>query len=161
MNKKRLQELLDYNKNTGEFRWKIKKSRNIKIGDIAGYINELRYRKIMIDEKFYLAHRLAWLYVYGKFPKNEIDHINHKRDDNRINNLRDVTHLENHKNTSIQKSNTSGISGVHWYKLVGRWAASIKVNGEFKHLGHFKNIKDAKRARDKAKAKYGYHLNHA
>ena len=160
MNQRRLKELLSYDKNTGIFRWKVRKAYKIKIGDIAGNLRKDGYKRVMIDEKLYSAHRLAWLYVYGEFPKHEIDHINHNKGDNRISNLRDVTRGENRKNLANQRHNTSGTTGVAWYKPYKKWVARIRVNGKQKHLGYFDNINEAKIARQKAKIKYGFHINH-
>lgn len=161
MIQKRLKEVLIYDKKTGIFRWKVRKSKNIKIGDIAGHIRKDKYIYIRIKPKLYKAHRLAWLYVFGKFPKYEIDHINQIRNDNKIKNLRIVTRKENCKNRAIHKNNTSGISGVSWCNKEKKWRANIMGKGIYKSLGYFTNKKNAKRARKKAKIKYGYHPNHA
>jgi len=77
----------------------------LKTGTIAGTIKTDLYRSIVIDRKSYCAHRLIWLYVYGKFPDNYIDHINHDRSDNRIENLRDVTISENNRNRKTFPNN--------------------------------------------------------
>ena len=86
-----LKELLDYNPETGLFTWNV--YNNIKNKTTAGTFND-GYIQIKIKQKIYQAHRLAWLYVYGEWPKGQIDHINGIRDDNRIENLRDVTNRE-------------------------------------------------------------------
>lgn len=160
MNQKRLKEVLNYDPKTGIFRWKIHRMYNARAGDIAGSMHNGGYRSIGIDNKMYLVHRLAWLYVHGHFPK-EIDHINHDKRDNRIDNLRNVTHLENGRNMSITKNNTSGIPGVYWCKKSKKWKAHIQFDGEYKYLGLFDDINLAKQVREKAKKKYNYHPNHA
>ena len=101
-----------------------------------------------------------WLYVTGKFPKNEIDHINHIKDDNRWDNLRDVAHSTNGKNQSMQVSNTSGVRGVYWYKNNQRWVANITVDGEKIHLGSYVQHHEAVNARKNAEVLYGFHTNH-
>jgi len=159
LTQEKLKQLLDYDSDTGIFRWRVRKAQCVKIGTLAGYKSKKGYRLIGVDGKYHYTHRLAWLYVYGEFPKNEIDHINHITDDNRISNLRSVTHSENGRNQSVQKNNTSGIMGVHKWKK--KWVAKIQVDGKYKHLGYFENIKDAKKARERAKIRYGYHPNHA
>lgn len=157
----KLKELLNYDPDTGIFTWKVRKAHRVKIGDIAGVVNkDSGYRQIRIDERLYLAHRLAWLYVHGEFPKNETDHINHKRDDNRICNLRDVTQVENFQNKTMNKANKSGFNGILWVEKDKRWCVQIGFNGRTKYLGYFKDIEDAIQCRKEANIKHGYHPNH-
>ena len=91
---KRLQEILDYDQETGIFTWKINQCGARKKGQIAGTKNKNGYIVIR-HKKLYYAHRLAWLYVHGIFPDSVIDHINRNKSDNRINNLRSVSHADN------------------------------------------------------------------
>ncbi len=162
MTQDKLKEILNYDEETGIFKWKISNQSSIKVGDIAGHLSKkVGYTIIGIDNEVYPAHRLAWLYVCGQLPKNEIDHINHIKDDNRICNLREVTHTENSRNQKMRKDNKSGATGVYWYEPLKKWQASIRVNNILIHLGYFKNIKDAVKARNKAKIKYGFHKNHS
>jgi hypothetical protein len=87
----RLKELIDYSSETGTFRFNIARSNRIKVGQVAGSVNSGNskgYRQIRIDGRLYLAHRLAWLFVYGAWPNGDLDHKNRIRDDNRIKNLR-------------------------------------------------------------------------
>lgn len=101
-----LKNLFTYDQNTGLFKRKIALG-NASSGSIAGSIHHRGYRYIAINKKDYAAHRLAWLYVYGKWPDNFIDHINGKTDDNRIENLRDVSQKENMKNTKYHRKQKS------------------------------------------------------
>lgn len=156
---KRLKEVLDYNKDTGIFTW-ILRRQGVKLGKIAGYKQKIGYVVISVDQKDYKAHRLAWLYIYGHFPKYQIDHINQKKDDNRICNLRDVTVLENGRNRKISNNNTSRIQGVSWNKGSNKWQAGIMINQKAYNLGTFKNKEDAIKARKEAEIKYGFHKNH-
>lgn len=158
MKQKELKKILSYDKETGVFTWKINISRKVRKGDIAGMVNSEGYRRIGIKGKSYLSHRLAWLYEYGHFPKNETDHINHYKTDNKICNLRDVTGQENQKNELLTKRNTSGTVGVGRFK--SKWYARIGVNRKTISLGYFKDIKDAIRIRKNAEITYGFHLNH-
>ena len=112
----------------------------------------------VLGEKRY-AHRVIWAMVHGEWP-DHIDHINHNKSDNRISNLRSVTHQENHMNRSIGKSNTSGHVGVVWHKKSNKWGAKIVVNGKSKHLGLFTDISDAIAVRAAANIEYNYHENH-
>ena len=84
LTQERLKELYSYNPETGEFTHLLSWGKR-KRGDVAGYVHPTkRYRYIRIEGKSYFAHRLAWLYVYGKWPEDQIDHIDGVRDNNRI-----------------------------------------------------------------------------
>jgi len=110
-------EVLKYNPETGFLYWRADRGENIKAGDMAGRLNKaLRYIIIYINSKPYYAHRLAWLMHYGKWPAEQIDHINHSRSDNRIKNLREASNQENNKNSPIRSTNKSGVTG----ELAGR-----------------------------------------
>tara|TARA_B100001057_G_scaffold162519_2_gene163172 strand:- start:527 stop:1012 length:486 start_codon:yes stop_codon:yes gene_type:complete len=159
MTQEYLKSLLDYNPETGKLIWKVTRG-SIKSGSEAGSTNCLGYRLIGIDGKRYLGHRLAWLWYYGRWPENEIDHINHNPNDNRIKNLRELSHKQNMKNQSLYRNNTSGHAGVHWIRRDKRWLAQIQVNGKKINLGYFKEKEDAVKARKEAEAKYKFHQNH-
>ena len=156
----RLKELLEYDAGSGLFTWKKDMAAHVHAGDIAGNMDGKGYWMVTVDGKGRLAHRLAWLYVYGEWPDGEIDHINHQITDNRIDNLRVVTRRGNMMNRAIGSNNTSGHMGVMWKTDKKRWKAYIHVNGKQKHLGYFKDIKDAIIARQAAIIEYGYHENH-
>jgi hypothetical protein len=91
-----LQELLEYDRVTGKFKW-IKARTGVTVGSEAGTVRKDGYRQITVNRVIYFAHRLAWLYTYGVWPKDQLDHINADRDDNRIENLQECTHKENHR----------------------------------------------------------------
>ena len=90
----------------------------------------------------------------------QVDHINHDRTDNRIENLRLVNANENGKNQKASVRNKSGVVGVSWKKSKNKWHSQIMVNGKQIHLGFFDNIDEAKKARIDAERKYGFHENH-
>jgi hypothetical protein len=102
----RLKELLIYDPDTGIFRRRIACGIAVA-GSTPGNINAMGYLDISIGCKRYYAHRLAWLYVYGEWPSLEIDHINCDRLDNRISNLRDVTHHQNMNNLRFHREGTA------------------------------------------------------
>jgi hypothetical protein len=154
-----LKETLHYCPNTGIFTWIINKSGTAK-GTTAGYKTSEGYSCITINYKPYRSHRLAWLYTHGEFPKDQIDHINGVKDDNRIENLRDVDGFINHKNKKLFKSNKSGITGVCWDKASNKWAVRISPNRVRISLGYFDNIFDAAAASISARNRYGFHENH-
>ena len=139
----RLKELLHYEEATGVFTWKVDKAGK-KAGDIAGHVCKRDgYRLIGLDMKLYFAHRLAWLYTHGVWPKQQLDHINRVRHDNRIANLRQATNAQNCQNTSLRRDNTSGVKGVHWYARRNKWQVYINKNGKRSFLGYFSDKTDA------------------
>lgn len=160
-----LKTIMHYCPDTGEFSWlKNNNSNSIKIGDKVGFVKKTRtgniYMSTSIHQSEYLLHRLAWLYITGEFPKNNIDHINGCGTDNRFINLRDVDQSENNRNKKLFVTNSSGISGVVWVRRINKWFAGIHVNSKQKSLGYFDNIFDAACARKIAESLHGYHVNH-
>ena len=143
MNQNDLKELFSYNPETGEFIRLKSVAKRAKVGDKAGSINRDGYIYITINYKKFLIHRLAWLYVYGEFPENEIDHINGNPSDNRIGNLRSATRCENMNNVGKHTNNTSGYKGVSWSKEVKKWEAKIAVNKKRINLGYFDKLESA------------------
>ena len=132
----RLQELLNYNPKTGIFTRRKRKEHNLKRhnGKQAGCINNQGYVSIGIDYKYYAGHRLAWLYVHGYLPEDEVDHINRVKDDNRMTNLRVINHQCNSKNSGNMSNNRSGVNGAHWNNKKKRWVSSIRVSTILYHL---------------------------
>lgn len=155
-----LGSVLDYNSGTGVFTWKISPSNNVKIGDVAGSMDKRGYIRISINKKGYLAHRLAWLYVYGKFPNGDLDHKNQIASDNSILNLREASSEDNSKNLPKYSNNKSGTSGVYLDKRRGTWYSQIQYEGTSIYLGGFKDKRLAIEARKYAEIKYGYSSNH-
>lgn len=150
-----LKSLYSYDAETGLFTRLARNSSRGKLGVPVG-CKAAGYIVIGINTKKYPAHRLAWLYVYGKFPEKEIDHINMVRDDNRLCNLREATRSENQMNRGKLSNNTSGHKGVSWHCVSKRWKAVIKIKGVVKHLGYFKDIKEAAKCyEDSAKKHFG------
>ncbi len=153
-------DLLEYQPLTGQFRWKKCPQNRWSGNEFAGSKTKDGYQIICIKGKKYLSHRLAWFWVYGSWPEGQIDHINHDRLDNRIENLRVVTLQENRKNQRLSKANTSGQIGVHWATRDKRWRAAIQVKGKMMGLGDYKTFKEAVEARKAAEVKYNFHPNH-
>jgi len=162
--------MLDFKKASHYFRYepgsgliyrKIKVSTNTCVGQLVGnrqYANG--YGMIGFEQKKYSSHRLAWLLHNGEWPKQQIDHINGNRIDNRIVNLRDVNCAENNRNRPIAKNNNSGHVGVSWDKDKNKWKAYIDIAGKTKTLGAYKLLSDAIVARSAASIENSYHENH-
>ncbi|HJE69861.1 HNH endonuclease [Pseudomonas oryzihabitans] len=154
-----VKEMLSYDPDSGVFTWKVSRGRS-PAGAIAGTKHARGYVVIKINKKDYLAHRLAWLLHTGKMPTSEIDHINGVTSDNRIANLRDVSHRENLRNTSLFRTNRSGHPGVRFVSRRGHWIAEITNGDSAIYLGSFKTMEEARDARKKAEEMLGYHPNH-
>ncbi len=157
---KLLHELFDYCPETGLVINRVDRNCNALAGDSVGTITDHGYLVTGINGKRYYLHRLVWCYVYGEFPADEIDHINHKRSDNRIINLRNVNRQEQLRNLSGATNNTSGCTGVNWSKFHCKWQSRISIGGKEIHLGLFMEFHEAVNARMNAEALYGFHENH-
>lgn len=131
----RVREVLNYDPATGVFTWRVNKGR-IKAGSKAGYRMTSGYWSIGVDDRKHLAHRLAWLWTHGRWPKAEIDHANGNRADNRIQNLREASKSQNMQNMGPPKDNTSGFKGVCWAKLRSKWMSRIQINSRYIFLGY-------------------------
>jgi hypothetical protein len=142
----KLKSLLQYDKDTGYFYWKQNRQK-VKIGNVAGHNAKNGYCYIMIDGKSYRSHRLVWLYVYGNFPKHQIDHINRNKLDNRLENLREASKEINARNKGLRKTNKSGVTGVYWSKTCGKWIAKISALEKSYTIGRYDNFYDAVKAR--------------
>ena len=149
-----LKNVLDYAPDTGVFTWAIRPSKAVKAGVPAGCLEKrIGYITIGIAKRIYKAHRLAWLHVYGQWPKGLIDHINGNKSDNRIDNLRDVFADGNAQNVrKPNKRNKSGFMGVIWYQ--NKWRANMSVNGKSKWLGDYATPEEAHQVYLEAKRKY-------
>lgn len=180
-----LKELLYYDPDTGIFKWierpidmfshcknpqRACNTWNARYANkIAGYIwtskkAKVSYLIIRISLngkiKDYKVHRLAILYTDGDSPPEQVDHIDGDGLNNRRNNLREVTAKENHKNMPMRSDNTSGCTGVYWYKASQKWHVQININGKQIHGGYFINKDDAKARRKELEIEHGYHKNH-
>ena len=125
-----LKQMLWYDPATGVFRWRFCRGNGqTKPWSEAGYYNSYGYRVILVNRKPYPAHRLAWLYMTGEMPSEQIDHINLVKDDNRFCNLRKATISQNQWNTGIRSTNKSGTKGVYFDERKQKWFGSFRVNG--------------------------------
>ena len=156
----RLKELFDYHKD-GYLIWinKSTKMANTSLIDsFAGCLTKGEklkdYWSINVDNKSCKAHRLIWIWHFGKITKKEIDHINGNGLDNKIENLRQVSRSQNMMNQKINVLNTSGAKGVHFSKNHKKWLAYIKIDQKRIHVGSFDNLFSAAIARKEAEQKY-------
>ena len=141
-----LKEYIHYSPLTGVFT-RISSPYEAKLGVINSCANHSNgYFQIGISGKLYKAHRLAWMYMHGEWPKDQIDHINRDKIDNRIDNLREASSAQNNQNVGLRSDNASGIKGVTYYKITGKWVAKINISGKLKHIGYFKTLEEASQA---------------
>jgi hypothetical protein len=136
LTQKRLKQVLQYNPSMGVFT-RIASKRIDRLGKEPGSLNTKGHVQIRIDGVLYVAHRLAWLYVNGRFPDNQIDHINGDKTDNRIVNLREATNKQNQENVPLQVNNTSGYRGVSFDKRLKKFRAYVCHNRRQITLGFF------------------------
>lgn len=157
----RVRELFEYDPSTGHLiRKPLPRSafssagqyrkHNMAVGKAAGSNprDKSYYRQIRIGRKFFMAHRLVWVYFYGKFPEHELDHINRDRQDNHIENLRECTRSQNSHAGRPGRPNKTGFRGVSRTKY--GWQAVIDLNKKRQHLGTFPSLEEASKAYQKA-----------
>lgn len=162
MNIEALQQRLAYNPESGVFTWRIAPPRRgVVAGSSAGCRRADGYVGIVVQQRRFYAHRLAWEFTHGAIPAGmEIDHIDHDASNNRIENLRLVTKAENRRNRSADSRNKSGVNGVHWSAGAKAWSAQIRFNRLTRHIGYFKSLDEARMARKAAERDLSFHPNH-
>jgi len=167
-----------YDEETGLLYWKERPVSMFRDGGHSAEHNAAKWNAryagqeafYTVDTKGYLqgkfacktvrAHQIAFALSTGVWPEFQVDHIDHNRKNNRPGNLRAATRAVNAKNQSMHRDNTSGVCGVSWDKSRGKWHAAIRTNKQMINLGRFSDISDAKKAREDAEVRYGFHQNH-
>lgn len=152
-----LRDLMEYFPETGEIRWKFRDRHHFESDRIWAAWNSQNAGKAALTAdngngykfgnvlcKRVYAHRAAWALHFGEWPSMEIDHANRIKSDNRIDNLRDVSHVANCQNRGVRKGNVSGHKYISFDKARGRWLVMFKN----KNIGRFLDLEDAIRARD-------------
>lgn len=152
----------DYNPETGEIKWKkwVSPDWYKSKGAYNSYMNNRAGTAVTFSKTSHghlvtsaggidgiLAHRIAWVITHNSLPVNHIDHIDGNPRNNKIENLRDVTHKINHRNRKMSSRNTSGYTGVYWHSPSNKWQATVCINGSYKSLGCYRNKKDAAEVR--------------
>jgi len=145
-----VRRLFNYDPSTGVLTNRVERSTRTIINGLAGWINGIGYLMVRVNGRCYLGHRLVWVHAHGKWPDHHIDHINCIRDDNRIENLRDVTrsfNIQNQKRCHV--NNKVGLLGV--YALKNGYMSAIHIGNLKKYLGRFSTPQEAHEAYVKAK----------
>lgn len=166
-------ELLDYDPTSGRLFWKERaasffssegscRSWNNRYSgkEALTGIDDKGYRTGCILNKNYKSHRVIWLIEKGRWPSGDIDHIDGDTLNNKIENLRDVPHAINRRNSAINKNNTTGVAGVIWHERLQRWMAQMRVGRRTVYLGVYATLHEATIARKAAEKVTGYHPNH-
>lgn len=143
----RLKDLLSYDGEIGIFVWARTRNKAPK-GKRAGTVRPDGYRQIMVDAKCYFEHMLAWYFATGIWPKNDVDHKNMVRNDNRLSNLREATRSQSNFNKNVRKDSLTGIKGVRWCTQKSKWEAHAGLSGQRIHIGFYDSKEEAKRVRD-------------
>jgi hypothetical protein len=157
--------LFDYDPETGVVRWRVKTCRKVVVGAEAGTLKTNHrtgktYRHIRFRGKDHKAHRIIYLLQTSEWPPDDIDHLNGDGVDNRWENLRAATRLENSRNQRRLRNNTSGQTGVYWHEQNGKWVAQIMVHKRNIYLGYFTSKEEAIAARKEAEIEHNFHPNH-
>jgi hypothetical protein len=151
-------DYLSYDPNTGHLTNKVYRSGAGKVGDRAGGVstneNKRSCNRLCFRGKKYANSRVAWFLHHGEQPPANIDHTNRDSTDDRIVNLRAVTHVENCRNRGVISNNTSSINGVSFHSRDKKWTSHIRVDGALVHLGSFYDKEDAIEARRQGQLKY-------
>ena len=146
---------LRYAPETGQLYWLNSPTPRVKVGQEAGGKHNQGYRRIKIEGKSYLAHRVAWYLHLGAWPDEDVDHVNRDRSDNRIDNLRLANRRDNIRNLK-REGGSSCYKGVSWDNTRNKWVACIKYEGKNHNLGRYTSEEEAALAYNKvAKEKFG------
>lgn len=152
LTQERLKFLLTYYPGDGRFFWNISPANNIKPHSLAGSVQNTGYLAISIYGKKYLCHRLAFLYVNGKWPEYQVDHINGDRSDNSWKNLREATNSQNGINKPVRKDSSTQVKNVH--KNGSGFIVRMVINGKDKCFGTYPDIELAMLVAEEARNKY-------
>jgi hypothetical protein len=141
-----VRRLLDYDQHTGVLRWRVRANTRRAAGDVAGCRTPRGYVRIQIRHHMYLAHRLAWVWMTGTWPADEIDHRDGDPSNNAWSNLRAATRLQNGRNRRMNSNNSLGIKGVRKRADYKRYEASITADGRKHVIGYFDTPEEARQA---------------
>jgi HNH endonuclease len=138
-----VRRILDYNPESGEFHWRVKMNSLSMPGYLAGTKRKSGHWQICIGGKLYLSHRLAWFYMHGCWPPEQVDHVDNNPANNRLVNLRLANSSQNNANKPPRRKIGKGL---FYREKYDSFAVRIKVRGKMIHIGIFRNEEDAKSA---------------
>lgn len=153
-----LRQILDYAPDTGELKW-LRRTPEMfggcaparcaewfnanMAGKPAGGIGHKGYRTLEISGRHFLASRVCWAITHGRWPPDQIDHINCIRSDDRLCNLREATAYQNARNKAAGSKNSTGVKGVHFERGKNKYVAQVKLDGRYVFRRRFKTINEA------------------
>lgn len=143
----RLREIVIYDPETGVFTWRIARGKCAAGARVGCPRKAGEYWVARLDYRMYYLHRLAWLYVTGQWPADDVDHRDLNKSNNRWKNLRPATQKQNNENMKLAKNNASGYRGVAQMPASSKWRARIRHFGRDIHLGYFATKESAFAAR--------------
>ena len=160
-----LRQRLRYDPKTGRLYWlahpALPQKWNARYAETeAGNVGARGYRDVRMGGRVLKAHRIIWAMLHDEWPRNEIDHIDGNRANNRLSNLRHVSCTENRHNIGRSRRNKSGVMGVFWEESRGKWKAYIRINNVQDNIGRYDTFEEAVAARKAAEVRYGFHHNH-
>lgn len=150
----RVRELLDYK--DGELFWRENGPSRKRGCRAGGSMSGSGYKMVRLDRRLYNEHYIVYMWHNAEKPSGVIDHINRDKTDNRIENLRCVTHAKNITNTERVSKTKCGVAGVHWDSFTNSWKPVISVNGRMKNIRRTKSLDEAVMARWSAEVEQGY-----
>lgn len=152
-----VRRLFNYDPLTGRLTWATAPSNRHRrfVGLDAQSKDKDGYLKVNVGGRTYRVHRLVWMHQFGRWPIDQIDHINHDPADNRLENLREADTYQNMHNKRRAKNNRSGIVGVSWDTRVGKWTAHATIKKKSYNFGRFDSIEEASEVRRRAVAYRG------
>lgn len=149
-----MKQLLNYDPESGKIAWKNDMNRGrIPAGTEVGSLYPDGYKRLNINGKMHMAHRLGYALGTGQVPTGIVDHDDNNRANNSLANLRIASALQNAHNTSISRRNTTGVKGVYFDKYHQKYRARVMVGGKQHHLGLFKDLEAAKAEQDAARTR--------
>lgn len=156
MNQEQLKEALHYCPESGVFTWKVRRGGPAVVGARAGTLNTSGYRYIRLFNQVYPAHHLAFLYMTGSLPPEnlEVDHLDRVRVNNAWSNLRIVNRTDNLMNMNPGSYNKSGAVGVYWQEHTGRWAVQVRYENKKMYFGSYEDLELACLVNAEARCKY-------
>ena len=146
---KMFKEYFEYD--NGFLIWKKRSGTRGLTGTRAGKLRKDGYFDVGLKGKYYLVHRIVYALHYGILPE-AVDHVNRNRSDNRIENLRSSDFCKNAWNSTISKSNSTGVKGVR-LTYNGKFEARVAVKGNTIQVGTFRTLEEASEALDTIRQK--------